>query len=453
MDSEFLTLDQLPTIARTGEAIQQGRTTCREVLEQCLARIDRWEPRIHAWVSVDREGARGLADERDSERKAGRWRGPLHGMPLGIKDIIDMAGLPTGAGSRRLMETVVANDATVVRRLREAGAILLGKTVTTQFACFDPPPTRNPWHTEHTPGGSSSGSAAGVATGMCLGAIGSQTGGSITRPASYCGVAGAKPTFGRVSLAGVMPLAPSLDHPGPIGRSVGDLVILLEAIAGPDPTDPRTSAPGMQPVDFALAKRPISSPPRLARLRGFFESGALPAMRSVFEDAQSQLAARGAAISEAELPPTFADVHRQHRVILQYELSRAHATRIRAERVDYLPGVAGLIEEGLAIPESAYEEARRHQARAVKEIAGIFGNADVALCPAAPGPAPDLTTTGDPSFNSPWSHTGLPTVTFPMGAVDGMPLGIQLIGRRGDESRLFQVALWCEGVLRPAARG
>ena len=167
-------------------------------------------------------------DELDQEARAGRWRGPLHGVPLGIKDIIDMAGLPTGAGSRRMAATAATSDATLVRELRNAGAILLGKTVTTQFACFDPPPTRNPWNVERTPGGSSSGSAAAVAAGMCCGAIGSQTGGSITRPAAYCGVAGCKPSYGRVSLAGIVPFGaefrfPRTDRPvrrrsGPAGR-------------------------------------------------------------------------------------------------------------------------------------------------------------------------------------------------------------------------------------------
>ncbi|HUE17149.1 MAG TPA: amidase, partial [Planctomycetaceae bacterium] len=204
-----LHLEESETISGAARAIKQGQVTSQALVERCLARIDEWESRIHAWVSVDRDGARHRAQQLDEESRAGRWRGPLHGIPIGIKDIVDMAGLPTGAGSRRMAQTTAAGDATIVRKLREAGAVLLGKTVTTQFACFDPPPTRNPWNLDRTPGGSSSGSAAGVATGMCLAAIGSQTGGSITRPAIYCGVAGCKPSYGRVSLAGIVPVAPS----------------------------------------------------------------------------------------------------------------------------------------------------------------------------------------------------------------------------------------------------
>jgi len=341
--------------------------------------------------------------------------------------------------------TVAAADATIVRKLREAGAILLGKTVTTQFACFDPPPTRNPWNIDRTPGGSSSGSAAAVATGMCLGAIGSQTGGSITRPAAYCGVAGCKPSYGRVSLAGIVPVASSLDHPGPIARCVRDLALLLDAISGHDPADPLSAKTIAAPLEWFPAAPRIASPPTLARLRGFFESAASSPMRDAFESALARFHFRGAPVTEAELPTCFADLHRQHRVIVQYELASRHRTRFQQVRDDYLPGLAALIEEGLGLSESAYREARQHQTQAWEEVETMFGEADVAVCPAALGPAPDLSTTGDPAFNSPWSYTGLPTVSFPIGLTqDGLPLGIQLIGRRFDERRLFQTALWCE---------
>jgi aspartyl-tRNA(Asn)/glutamyl-tRNA(Gln) amidotransferase subunit A len=440
------------TIVGSARALRAGQTTCLDLVEACLARIDEWEPRVHAWVSIDGDGGRQRARELDQETREGPWRGPLHGIPLGIKDIIDIAGLPTGAGSRQMAQSRASGDATLVRKLRDAGAILLGKTVTTQFACFDPPPTRNPWNVERTPGGSSSGSAAGVATGMCLGAIGSQTGGSITRPATYCGVAGCKPSYGRVSLAGVVPLAPSFDHPGPIARCVADLALLLDVISGHDPADPHSSAEPVTPMDW-LAKTPeIQRPPVLAQLDGFFATMATPAMHDAVESALAQFRTRGASIIAAPWPPTFADVHRNHRLIFQYELASNHKTRIRQYRDDYLPGLASLVEEGLTISESDYREAKRHQAQTAREVACIFGDADVAVCPAALGPAPDPSTTGDPGFNSPWSYTGLPTVSFPIAlAPDGLPLGIQLVGRRHDERRLFESALWCEAALRAAA--
>src|SRR5439155_20667994 len=178
-------------------------------LEQCLARIDRYEPKVRAWVFIDRERARQDAERLTTELKAGQNRGPLHGIPVGIKDIIDVFDMPTGCGSKLWANSYARRDATCVERLRQAGAVIIGKTVTTAFASFDPPITRNPWNLDRTPGGSSSGSAAAVACGMCLGALASQTGGSITRPASYCGVYSLKPTYGRVSADGVMPLAPS----------------------------------------------------------------------------------------------------------------------------------------------------------------------------------------------------------------------------------------------------
>src|SRR5436309_6618297 len=226
------------TIHAAADEIRQGRLTPVELLETCLRRIDEVEAKVRAWVFVDRERARAEAEALTAELRGGHWRGPLHGIPIGVKDIIDVFDWPTACGSKLWQNSVARQDATVVRRLRAAGAVFVGKTVTTQYASFDPPPTRNPWRLERTPGGSSSGSAAAVACGMCLAALASQTGGSITRPASYCGVAGCKPTFARVSTHGVLPLAPSMDHVGVMARSARDLALLLQAVAGPDPRDP-----------------------------------------------------------------------------------------------------------------------------------------------------------------------------------------------------------------------
>src|SRR6185369_585994 len=231
----------MQTLHAAADDIRTGRRTPVDVLEECLANIDRLEDRVRAWVFVDRDGARTEAERLTREVKQGHYRGPLHGIPLGIKDIFDVFDWPTAAGSRLWKNSVARQDSTCVRRWRDAGAVFVGKTVTTQYASFDPPVTRNPWNSARTPGGSSSGSCAGVACGMCLGAIASQTGGSITRPAAFCGVAGIKPTYGRVSCHGVMPLAPSIDHPGPVASCVRDIAILLQAIAGPDPLDPTTA--------------------------------------------------------------------------------------------------------------------------------------------------------------------------------------------------------------------
>src|SRR5436190_18534049 len=208
------------TIYQAAEEIRQGRLSPSELLEDCLSQIDRYEPKVQAWVFVDRESARAQCDALTQELKHGQYRGPLHGVPLGIKDIYDVFDWPTAAGSRLWKDSIARKDATTVRKLRQAGAVFIGKTVTTQYASFDPPPTRNPWDPSRTPGGSSSGSAAALACGMCLGALGSQTGGSLSRPASFCGVASLKPTYGRVTLQGTVPLAHSMDHPGPMARCV-----------------------------------------------------------------------------------------------------------------------------------------------------------------------------------------------------------------------------------------
>src|SRR5438067_2580937 len=255
----------MTTLHAAAEDIRTGRRTSVDLLEECLANIDRLENRVKAWVFVDRDGARAEAERLTRELKQGHYRGPLHGMPLGIKDIFDVFDWPTAAGSRLWKDSIARQDSTCVRRWRDAGAVFVGKTVTTQYASFDPPPTRNPWKLDHTPGGSSSGSAAAVACGMCLGAIASQTGGSITRPASYCGVAGCKPTYGRVSCHGVVPLAPSMDHPGPIALCVRDLALLLQVLAGADPLDPSCS---QRPVpDYAAVLQGTPPPPRLGRVR------------------------------------------------------------------------------------------------------------------------------------------------------------------------------------------
>ncbi len=436
----------LLTLCEASEQIRLGRTGPVRLLESCLARIDRHEERVRAWVFVDRDGARARAEELAGELKRGQYRGPLHGIPVGVKDIFDVFDWPTAAGSRLWAQSVARRDAEAVRRLRQAGAVLVGKTVTTQFASFDPPPTRNPWGLSRTPGGSSSGSAAAVACGMCLAALGSQTGGSITRPASYCGVAGCKPTFGRVSTAGVLPLAPSMDHIGPIGLRVRDLAVMLQVIAGPDPTDPLCAE---RPVpDYAAAQAGELRPPRLGRLRGLFEERAEPAVRSMMEKTCAALRDRGARITEAALPAAFAEVVPRHRIVMAVEAAVFHEPRLRNHPDDYRPNIRSLLEEGLACPASEYARCKDHQRELTASMAALFSDVDALLTPATTGPAPDAATTGDPAFNSPWSYTGLPTVSFPAAlGPDGLPLGVQLVGPHWGEAGLLAAAAWCEDVL------
>ncbi len=288
------------SLAATAERLRAGETTPVNLLETCLARIRALDHELRAWVHVDESGARRDAVRLGDELRQGRPpRSPLHGIPMGVKDIFDVMGFPTLAGSPLRRGHIAAADGSMVARLRRAGAIVLGKTVTTEFACFDPPPTRNPWSLAHTPGGSSSGSAAAVAAGMCLVALGSQTGGSITRPASYCGVCGMKPTFGRLSVQGVVPIAFHLDHVGPIARSVEDLALVWRVLA-----------------DEACDAPDANVPPRLAILGGFFEEQADAAVRTAAADAVEQLQAAGANVVARPLPDDFLEVHAVHRRIM-----------------------------------------------------------------------------------------------------------------------------------------
>jgi aspartyl-tRNA(Asn)/glutamyl-tRNA(Gln) amidotransferase subunit A len=435
-------------IHAAAEEIRQGRLSPVALLESCLGQIDRHEERVRAWVLVDRAGAMEQARQAEAEVKAGQWRGPLHGIPLGIKDIIDVFDLPTACGSRLWKDSIARQDATVVRRLRSAGAVIMGKTVTTQYASFDPPPTRNPWKTGRTPGGSSSGSAAAVACGMCLGALASQTGGSITRPASYCGVAGIKPSFCRVSTNGVLPLAASMDHVGAMAGCARDLGIIVQAIAGVDPSDlGRSNLPA---ADLTVNRE--IEPPRLGRVRGLFARQADPAVAALIDRAAATLTARGASVTQLALPGSFEEVLHRHRIVMAVEAAKYHEQRLRRHPDDYGPCITQLLKEGLACTAPEYARTKDHQKLLSREMRYIAID-DALLVPATTSPPPDAATTGDPAFNSPWSYTGLPAVSFVAGWTDdGLPLALQLVGMPWSEAKLLAAAVWCEEALAVAAR-
>jgi len=433
---------QLPTIHSAGSELRTGRLTSLDLVEACLARIDRFDSRVRAWVSVDAEGAREQARRLDRELQAGQRRGPLHGIPVGIKDIVDVAGWPTLAGSSLRRGHVATNDATIVARLRAAGAVILGKTVTTEFASFDPPPTRNPWNLDRTPAGSSSGSAAAVALGMCVAAVGSQTGGSITRPAAYCGVAGCKPSYGRVSLSGIVPLAFHLDHPGPIARDVADLAIMLSALAGYDAGDPASAD---RPAADYTAEPAREEAPSLALLTGFFADAASVDVRQSVSAAVARLRAAGARVVEVAPPVSFAEVIANHRRIMAVEAAAYHRGNYPARRSEYGRQLAALLDEALATSALDYAEALAHRERFTRDIEAVVAGYDALVTPATTTTAPTPETTGDPRFNAPWSYVGLPTVCFPCGvAPDGLPVGWQLIGGRWREGPLLSTAQWCE---------
>ena len=436
----------LPTIHAAAQDIRAGRLNPIDLLKNCLDHIDRYEPKVRAWVFVDRDGARASAEERTAELKHGQWRGPLHGIPVGIKDIIDVFDWPTAAGSKLWANSVARRDATVVARLRQAGAILLGKTVTTQYASFDPPVTRNPWDLAHTPGGSSSGSAAAVACGMCPAALGTQTGGSIVRPASYCGVPSCKPTWGRVSTDGVVPFAPSLDHIGPMAGCVRDLALLLQTIGGPDERDPACSPRPMPDLLAALDQK--TPPPCLGRLRGMFDDQADPPVRQMMEKVERQMREAGARFVDIALPAAMAEVLPRHRIVMAVEALLLHEPRLKRHPEDYQPKIKSLLEEGLACSAAELARCKEHQELLRRQMLPLFEGVDALLTPATPGPAPLADTTGNPAFQSPWSYTGLPTVAIPTGHWSaGLPLCIQLVGRPWSEPELLAAGAWGEAVL------
>ncbi|MHC4401174.1 MAG: amidase [Planctomycetota bacterium] len=425
-------MPELISIPEAARRIRKGRLRPLDLVERCLARIEELDRRVRAWVVVDEEAARRAAGRLEEDLARGHDRGPLHGIPVGIKDIVDVAGLPTRAGSPLTDTRNKPADAPLVAALRQAGAVILGKTVTCQFACFDPSPTRNPWHPDlrHTPGGSSSGSAVAVALGMCLGAIGTQTGGSLVRPASYCGVAALKPTFSRIPTEGVMPVSHHLDHPGPIARTAGDLACLLEPLL--DDADPE----GLSPQ---------AGPPRLGFVEDFFIEEADGPIRTATETALGALRQGGAKTEPVALPRDFADVHRMHRTIMAVEAATVHRGRFPARRGAYGPAIAGLLDEGLAASAVDYAEALAHQRKFRRRIAAIFEPFDALVMPATDTTAPaSLETTGNPRFQSPWSYAGVPVVSIPCGLAEGMPAALQLVGRHGTDGSLLRVAQWCE---------
>lgn len=454
------------SISAAVAAIRAGMLSPIELLDAALDRIRQFDERLHAWVLVDEAGARAAAQRLEQQARRGESHGPLHGIPIGVKDIIDVAGLPTAAGAPWRTGMIAANDAPLVARLRAAGAIILGKTVTTQLAYLDPPPTRNPWNLAHTPGGSSSGSAAATAAGMCWAAIGTQTGGSILRPAAYCGLVGCKPTFGSAPTAGVVPLAPSLDTVGPIARCVEDAATLL-AILQDRPVEP-----------FQLP-----ATVRLGFVEEFFMAWAEEAVQDAVESSIEKLRAAGAVVEHVSLPAEFASAEHLAKIVMALEAEELHSNEMSNHAAEFGPKLTALINEGRYQREEINRQIERlgpgarslfpgggqrpfqDSQRRLSHEMGLFfatsgwpgpGSQSAAVppplilaMPTTPTPAPArLDTTGDARFNIPWTFAGLPAVTIPCGlSLAGMPIGLQLVGPRGADAELLAAAAWCERVL------
>jgi amidase len=405
--------------------VRSGDVTSVALVEACLHRIEQREEIVQAWEWLGETHALEQAYRLDRED----IRGPLHGVPVGVKDIFDTADMPTAYGSTIYAGHQPVADAECVRRLRDAGAVILGKTVTTEFATFRPGKTRNPHDPSRTPGGSSSGSAAAVADGMVPLAFGSQTVGSVVRPASFCGVVGYKAGFGQFDLSGVKPLARRLDSLGFFARSVRDAVLFADTIAGkPDA--------GMVAVP--------NRPPSVALVRTAHWERADASSQQAVEATAALLAEAGAELGEPVLPPEFAELADIQHLIFTAGAAEALADEWRDHRDQLSPQLRPLLEEGLSHGAAEIAEAETVAERCRRFMDDLFEQYDVILTPAAPGEAPQgLDSTGDPLFSRMWTLLHGPCLSLPgQKGGDGMPVGVQLVGRRGGDDKLLAWADW-----------
>jgi aspartyl-tRNA(Asn)/glutamyl-tRNA(Gln) amidotransferase subunit A len=426
----MLNLEDL-SLVEAADGIRRRAFSSVEYAQTLLSHMDRIEPRVLAFVTVDRDAVLAEAKRCDYDASANRFRGPLHGVPIGVKDVYYTKGLRTTIGAAPFQNFVPDCDADVVTKLKQAGAIVLGKTVTTVFVFLDPGPTRNPWNLDHTPGGSSSGSAAAVAARMCAGAIGSQTVGSVGRPAAYNGVVSLMPTQSRVSMKNAFPLSWPLDHAGIFGRSVADVELQLKAVA-------QSSIEKANP-----------GPVRIGVIRDFFYDNATPEARTVQDGFLRMLgAAPGFHVDEVKLPAAFDLCQPILRTILRADVAAIHEDLFPANPAAYGPKLRELIETGMLVSAEDYLHARRLRRHFQREMTRLFETFDVLLTPAAPGPAPaGIGATGSAVMNGPWSLADFPTMTLPFGlAANGLPLGIQLSAPPLAEAALLEAASAIESV-------
>lgn len=421
------------TTTEMAAAIAGGTLDPVTAVESALDRIAARESTVQAWAYIDRDTALVEAKAMASEIKVGTSRGPLHGVPVGIKDVFHARDMPTLANSRTMDGALRYPDSGVAAALRKAGAIILGKCTTVEFAGMGvPPASTNPWNSAHTGGGSSSGSGVAVGARMIPVAIGTQTGGSNIRPAAYNGVAGLKPSYGAFSRKGMLPVAWSLDHPGLIARAASDLELVFTAIAKIKPAS--VTAPGKW---------------RVGVLRGFFTEKSSPDMAASFEAALSKLSASGMELVEVPLPALFAAHRSIHHLIMSTEMAVYHAPRI-ADHKDTMTERHRIMSEAFSlVPAGYYLQALRAKRMLQQAMAALFADVHVLAMPTTPDTAPlGLETTGDASFQVAWSLTGFPTTTIASGlASNGLPLGLQFAGAPGTDLLVIKAAMEAEKVL------
>ena len=421
-------------------AIEAGRITSEELVGACLDRIRALEPINQAWTYLDPDHALTQARAADRARQEGKALGPLHGIPVGVKDIFDTADMPTENGTILHSGRRPTQDATAVALLRAAGAVIMGKTVTTELAVYSPGKTRNPHDPQRTPGGSSSGSAAAVAAGMVPIAVGSQTNGSVIRPASYCGTFGYKPTHGLIPRTGVLKLSRHLDHVGVFARSVEDLALSAQSLMRFDPRDP-DSRPQAEPnlVATATSEPPVA--PRLGFVRSPVWEQANDDTKAAFAELVAELGDRA---TEMPLPEGFDEAAALHRTIFEADLARNLAAEYDRGRERLSPTLRGIIERGQRCLAVDYNRAVDRIPILSGLLETMFEWCDAILTPATAGEAPlGLDSTGSPIFCTIWTLCGVPAVSVPvLQSAAGLPIGAQLIGPRGDDARLLRTARW-----------
>lgn len=446
-------------LAEASQLVRAKKVSPVELTRACLDRIERLNPKLNAFITVTVESALAEAHAAEKEIQKDNWKGPLHGIPIALKDLVDTAGVRTTAASGLFKDRVPTEDAEIVRRLRAAGAVFLGKLNLHEFAYGGSSaisyfgPVRNPWNPACSPGGSSGGSAAAVATELCYGAIGTDTGGSIREPAGYCGIVGLKPTYGRVSAAGVIPLSWYLDHVGPMTRTVMDAALMLQILAGFDPQDP--GSVDLPVPDYVATISNSTSSLRLGIPRAYFYDGLHPDVQKAMEDALAVLEKLTA--SQREVDPlasdgTYSSVMTPCVAILISEAYEYHKDYVSKTPELYQPATVKRIRAGADVTISTYIQSRRQLDRMRHSVTSFFDSVDLLITPTAPVPPFAIADLTDPDTartkelqmlhnTRPLNALGLPTISVPCGfTADGLPIGMQIIGRPGDEVTVLRLA-------------
>ena len=429
--------------------IEQGLLSSQELVAACFARIDELEDSIKAWAHLDQAVAMEQARAADEFRSRGLSTGPLHGLPIGIKDIIDTTDYPTEHGTVLHRGRKPTQDATLVSLLKEAGAIILGKTVSTEMAVFSPGKTRNPHNPDHTPGGSSSGSAAAVSAAMVALSVGTQTNGSIIRPASYCGVYGFKPSFARISRHGVLKQSPPLDTIGVFARSLDDLALIADVLMRFDAQDPAmiTIAP---PCIGKVMAQEVPAEPHF----GFVRTPVWDQVEPVTRDGLRELIdavneSREKTVDIIDLPAPFTELHEDHRKVMEADLARSFADEYKRGKAELSAVLCEMIERGRKVTDSDYDGALARMQDYSAFLEEIFDEYDAILTPSTPGPAPaGLDATGSPVMNTIWTFCGTPAINVPLlQSPEGLPIGVQVVGAKNDDARLFRSTRWLLDIL------